>query len=71
LKTVFLKSIFNEKGRNPEMFNLKNYIIGLTFVVMLSLFLLKKIQDKIRAKKKRIQEKEGRKERFKNRKSKK
>jgi|GEM_PF-2397532 len=53
------------------MFNLKNYIIGLTFVVMLSLFLLKKIQDKIRAKKKRIQEKEGRKERFKNRKSKK
>lgn len=53
------------------MFNLKNYIIGLTFVVMLSLFLLKKIQDKICAKKKRIQEKEGRKERFKNRKSKK
>lgn len=53
------------------MFNLKNYIVGLSFVVMLSLFLLKKLQDRISGKKKHIQEKEGRKERFKNRKHKK
>jgi hypothetical protein len=52
------------------MLNLKNYVVGLTFVVMLSLFLLKKIQDRNRSTNKRIHEKEGRKERFKNRKSK-
>ena len=53
------------------MFNLKNYIVSLTFVAMLSLFLLKKISDRNRAKKKRIHEKKGRKERFKNKKNKK
>lgn len=39
------------------MLNLKNYVVGLTFIMMLSLFLLKKIQDRNRAKNKRIQEK--------------
>ncbi|SCG86507.1 hypothetical protein [Methanobacterium congolense] len=53
------------------MLNLKNYVVGLTFVAMLSIFLLKKIFDRNTAKNKRIHEKEGRKERFKNRKNKK
>lgn len=53
------------------MLNLKNYVVGLTFVAMLSIFLLKKIFDRNTAKNKGIHEKEGRKERFKNRKNKK
>lgn len=71
-ETVLKKAYFDEKkGEKSKMFNLKNYIVGLTFVAMLSLFLLKKIFDRNIAKKKRIHEKEGRKERFKNRKNKK
>ncbi|KAF5089306.1 hypothetical protein [Methanobacterium aggregans] len=60
----------NSKG-NPEMLNLKNYIVGLTFVLMLTIFLLKKIHDRNAQKNKQIMEHKERKERFKNRKSRK